>query len=150
MAGWREWVALPELGIAAIQAKVDTGARSSSLHAALIDVEAQAGTVNFEVRPDHENPDYTVRCNVPLLEVRPVRSSNGQVEERPVIRTRLRIGDVEREADLTLTSREGMGFEMLLGREAIRGEFSVDPGRSFLLGGSRHRTPEQLEAKEDS
>lgn len=139
MIGWREWVALPNLQIAAIKAKVDTGARSSSLHATGIVIDATR--VSFEVRPDHDDPGQVVRCRTELLELREVKSSNGQVEERPVVRALLLIGSDKRVVDLTLTSREGMGFEMLLGREAIRGSFAVDPGRSFLLGGSRHVAP---------
>lgn len=144
--GWREWVSLPALGIASMKAKVDTGARSSSLHALDITIDEERGNVTFDVCPDHEEPSATVRCHSPLLEVRPIKSSNGMVEERAVIRTPLRIGRSVREADLTLTSREGMGFEMLLGREAIRGTFVVDPSRSFLLGGSRYRSQKHLQS----
>ena len=88
--------------------------------------------VRFKVHPYQGDRDRTVVAEAPLVEVRPVRSSNGQVEERPVIRTQLQLRDYEWSADITLTHRKAMAFRMLLGREALRGRFLVHSGRSFL------------------
>lgn len=135
--GWREWVSLPDLGVKRVKAKVDTGARSSSLHA--FDVEVvrgrgrSHGKVRFQVHPIQHDSGTTIYCEVPLHDERLVRSSDGRQELRPVIRTKIDILGESWEIDLTLTSRDVMGFRMLLGREAIRRRFLVDPGRSFRL-----------------
>lgn len=130
--GWREWVSLPGLGIKRVKAKVDTGARSSSLHA--FDVEVlPRGRVEFKVHPIQDDSKTTIVCQAPLHDQRLVRSSDGRAQLRPVIRVEMEaLGEIW-EIDVTLTSRDLMGFRMLLGREAIRGRFLVDPGRSFLL-----------------
>jgi hypothetical protein len=134
--GWREWVSLPQLKISAIKVKVDTGARSSSLHAYDIEYEQRQGRtfVRFKVHPRQRNSKLVVACRAPLHDTRTVRSSTGSAQRRPVIRTSVAIGPATWDIDLTLTSRDAMGFRMLLGREAIRRRFVVDPGRSFLLG----------------
>jgi hypothetical protein len=125
--GWREWIALPDLGVQRIKVKVDTGARSSSLHASAIEVVRRGGQdiVRFEA--------LSLACEAPLHDQRHIRSSDGRQELRPVIRTRVEVLGESWEIDLTLTSRDLMGFPMLLGREATRRRFVVDPGRSFLL-----------------
>lgn len=132
--GWREWVALPELGISRIKAKVDTGARSSSLHAYDIEVfsRGRRDYVRFVVHPVQRETKTTVHCIAELYEHRHVRSSSGHREYRPIIRTSLELGGERWPIDLTLTTRDAMGFRMLLGREAIRGRFVVEPGRSYL------------------
>lgn len=132
--GWREWVALPDLGISAVKAKVDTGARSSSLHAYDVRYVRRGGHryVRFDAHPVQRNDRRIVHCEAPLHDERYVRSSNGKRELRPVIRTTCAIDGREWAIDLTLTSRDTMGFRMLLGREAIRGRFIVDAGRSYL------------------
>lgn len=134
--GWREWVALPGLGIDWIKVKVDTGARSSTLHA--IDVHRferdGAAWVRFAVHPYQRDFAKTVRCEAPLVDERHVRSSVGHVQHRPVIRAVVRSGAVEWPVEITLTNRDAMGFRMLLGRQAIRHRFVVDPGRSYLAG----------------
>ncbi len=134
LIGWREWVGLPELGIPAIKAKVDTGARSSSLHA--FDVEPfQQGDkkyVRFKVHPRQRDARTTVEAEAELLEYRHVRSSGGHLTWRPVILTTLELLDQQWTVELTLASRDAMGFRMLLGRQAIRGRFAVDAGRSYL------------------
>jgi hypothetical protein len=132
--GWREWASLPELGVRAVKAKVDTGARSSCLHAYdLREVQRQGRTwLSFKVHPLQRNDRYIVECESPLLEYRQVTSSNGRRELRPVIRTDIELGERRWEIELTLTRRDAMGFRMLLGREAVRGSFMVDPGRSYL------------------
>ncbi|HVS66693.1 MAG TPA: RimK/LysX family protein [Thermoanaerobaculia bacterium] len=133
--GWREWIQIPELGQFLIKAKVDTGARSSSLHAYDLEIVDRDGIewVRFVVHPLQRDTEVTVECEAPLLERRWVRSSTGERQLRPVIRTDLLLAGRPWPIDLTLTSRDVMGFRMLLGREAIRRRFLVDPGRSYLL-----------------
>lgn len=136
VVGWREWVCLPDLGIDAIKAKVDTGARSSALHAVDI-TELHRGKqawVRFAVHPMQRDSDRTVFCDAPVLERRAVRSSSGHVQLRYVIRTDLELLGRRWPIDLSLSSRTEMGFRMLIGREAIRRHFVVHPGISFLGG----------------
>jgi hypothetical protein len=132
--GWREWVALPELDIQRIKVKVDTGARSSSLHAYDIEVfsRGRRDYVRFTVHPVQRESRTTVHCVAELHEHRHVRSSSGHREYRPIVRTLVELGGERWPIDLTLTTRDAMGFRMLLGREAIRKRFLVDPGRSYL------------------
>lgn len=132
--GWREWIALPDLRIPWIKAKVDTGARSSALHAEDIRIvrHGRVEHVEFVVHPEQRSLAGTRHCRARLVELRHVTSSNGRREERPVIRTTCAIGDDVYEIETTLTSRSSMGFRMLLGRQAIRGHFVVDPGRSYV------------------
>ncbi|MEY2432615.1 MAG: hypothetical protein QOC92_2340 [Acidimicrobiaceae bacterium] len=139
--GWREWVGLPNLGVDAIKAKVDTGARSSSLHAWDIEVDEASELVRFSVHPLQDDESIVVAATAPLIEHREVRSSNGEVELRPVIRTRAIVRGREFEIELGLSRRDEMGFRMLLGRSAIRRRFVVDPGRAFLGGGDRFSRP---------
>ncbi len=134
--GWREWVALPDLGISLIKVKVDTGARSSALHAFKIKEIPEAGgtKVKFQVHPFQRNAKTTLECQADLLEYREVRSSGGHVTLRPVVVTTIRFMDQEWPIELTLVSRDSMGFRMLLGREAVRGRFFVDAGQSYYGG----------------
>jgi len=131
--GWREWLALPELGVERLKAKVDTGARSSSLHAfdLQIDGDEPGSWVHFSIHPMQRKSDLEVRCKARLHEHRYIRSSNGQRELRPIIRTSVVLCGERWPIDLALTSRDAMGFRMLLARQAIRGKFLVDPGRSY-------------------
>lgn len=122
-----------------MKAKVDTGARSSSLHAFDVEVAETAGVVRFAVHPLQDDDLTVVPCTAELVELREVRSSNGEAEVRPVIRTTAVIAGSPFEVELTLTRRDEMGFRMLLGRSAIRGRYVVDVSRSFLGGGDRHR-----------
>lgn len=131
--GWREWAGLPELGVIRVKAKVDTGARSSTLHAFDIEVLPLRRVVRFKVHPLQGAGKPEISCEAPLLEQRWIRSSNGKRDLRPVIRTELELGGERWSIDLTLTSRDEMGFRMLLGREAIRKRFVVDPACSFLV-----------------
>ena len=135
--GWREWVNLPELGILKVKVKVDTGARSSSLHA--VDVRLvrrkKRTLVHFNVHPLQGDTSHTVSCTAELIDERWIKSSNGKRELRPTIRTYVGFGDETWSIDLTLTSRDMMGFRMLLGREAVRRRFLVDAGRSYLMKG---------------
>lgn len=129
--GWREWVSIPSLNVDLIKAKVDTGARTSTLHAANIEVENDI--VSFDLHPDQHSDDNTIHESCPVSDYKDVRSSNGQTENRPMITTIIHIAEYQFEIDVTLTSRDDMGFRMLLGRTAIRRRFVVDPSRSFLL-----------------
>lgn len=136
VVGWREWIALPELGVAAIKPKIDTGARSSSLHAFNIESFERDGEawVRFEIHPFQRDTETTVRAEARVLEQRLVRSSSGHAALRPVILTAIELGGQRWSVELTLAARDEMGFRMLLGREALRGRMVVEPGRSYLVG----------------
>ncbi len=138
--GWREWLALPDLGIDYIKAKVDTGARTSALHAFRVEPFSKDGEewVRFDMHPLQYDPQVVVNCEAPVLDRREVRDSGGHTEMRYVIRSRILIGDADINAEITLTDRESMKFRMLLGRTAMRSNYLVDPGRSYLS-----RTPPQ-------
>lgn len=132
--GWREFLSLPELGIAKIKAKIDTGARSSALHAFDIEHFERDGvpSVRFKVHPKQRNSSISAIAEAPLLDQRHIRNSGGQTQLRPVIQTVIGLGEYRWSIELTLTNRDAMGFRMLLGRQAIRKRFWVDAGRSFL------------------
>lgn len=136
MIGWREWVALPDLGIRAVKAKVDTGACSSSLHAIDVHEFTRAGVrmVAFRVHPIQRNSRAFVESEAKLLEYRHVKSSGGHQTLRPVIVTTVELLGIRWPIELTLASRDTMGFRMLLGREALARRFLVDAGRSFQGG----------------
>ena len=142
--GWREWVQLPQLGIAKVKAKIDTGARSSSLHAYDLKYFEREGEpwVRFKVHPRQRSSRDPVVAEAPVLEFRKIRSSNGHVTKRPVILTHVDVLGESWEIELTLANRDAMGFRMLLGREAIRGKLLVDSGASFLSG-----VPKRLKSK---
>ncbi len=133
--GWREWVSLPELGIDKIKAKIDTGARSSAIHAFDIEPFFHEGRhlVRFKVHPYQRDILHSVVTVSPLLDERQVRNSGGHAELRLVILTPIEIGGHQWPIELTLTNRDVMGFRMLLGRQGLRHRFLVEPGRSFLL-----------------
>ena len=134
--GWREWVGLPALRTEWIKAKIDTGARSSSLHAFGVHPFTRDGVewVRFEVHPWQRSADNSAEVEAEIIDWRSIRSSSGQSEERPVIRTDLRIGSGVHSIELTLARRDEMGFRMLIGREGMRRRFVVDPARSYLAG----------------
>lgn len=136
VVGWREWVALPAIGVRAIKAKIDTGARSSALHAYNIERFDRAGErwVRFTIHPWQRDVATTVVGEAPLLDDRWVRSSSGRQELRPVVTTDVELMGVRWPIELTLSNRDQMGFRMLLGRQAVRGRFIVDPGRSYRGG----------------
>jgi hypothetical protein len=134
--GWREWVGLPDHGVEWLKAKVDTGARTSSLHAAglhTFEVENREW-VRFHVYPWQRSTADAVQVEARVLDRRQVRSSSGTTERRPVVVLPVRIGSRTVDVEFTLTRRDQMGFRMLLGRQALRRRFLVDTGRSFLLG----------------
>ena len=134
--GWREWVALPDLGLPAIKAKVDTGARTSALHAFLIEPYTEAGVdmLRFLIHPIQKNQDLSIECRCPVHDQREVTDSGGHTEMRYVIQTRLVSGDAEWPIEMTLTNRDTMAFRMLLGRRAMEQRFIVDPAASYLRG----------------
>jgi hypothetical protein len=134
MIGWREWVGLPELGVARVKAKIDTGARTSAIHAFDIESYRRGGTpwVRFELHPLQRNNELRVRCDAPVLDERVVRSSTGHAERRFVIATALLLGELSWPIEISLAQRDEMGFRMLIGRTAIARRVLVDPGRSFL------------------
>lgn len=131
--GWREWLALPELGIARIKAKVDTGARSSALHAYDIAYFDHQGSqfVRFKVHPVQRNSRIVRACEAEVIDMRNVTTSGGHITLRPVIFTDVELSNQRWKVELTLIARDEMGFRMLLGRQALRDHFLVDPGSSF-------------------
>ncbi|CAN5449266.1 ATP-dependent zinc protease [soil metagenome] len=138
LVGWREWLALPDLGIPGIKAKVDTGARTSALHThdyTIFDGD-RGECVRFHIHPLVRRPEIEITCEAPLLDRRQVKDSGGHPEDRPFIETTARIGRFEWKIQMSLTSREGMKFRMLLGRTALAGLFLVDSRSSFLMGSS--------------
>ena len=133
--GWREWLSLPDLGLAAVRAKVDTGARSSALHVDWLEPFELDGMpwVRFALHPvDARLPGESSQA--PVLDRRPVTDSGGHVTERVFIATRIALAGQSFVAEINLTSRRNMLFPMLLGRTALAGRFIVDPERSFVLG----------------
>jgi len=134
--GWREWLALPDLGVDRIKAKVDTGARTSSLHAWNIREFERDGHswVRFVLHPEQRNDTFEIEVEAPLCERRHVRPSTGKRQLRPVIETSVVVMGQSFTTEITLASRDAMGFRMLLGRQALRERFLVDSARSYLGG----------------
>lgn len=143
--GWREWLELPELGIERIKAKVDTGARTSALHAFSVEPFNKAGEdwVRFCLHPLQHDVDTVVTCEAAIKDRRTVSDSGGHREERYVIETTLQLGEQQRQVEVTLTDRESMIFRMLIGRTAMQ-SLAVDPNASFLLGGDKTTPPQSL------
>ena len=141
LIGWREWVALPDLAIPQIKAKVDTGAKTSALHAFYVKRFERDGVswVKFGVHPLQASVGQVIECEARVKDVRRVTDSGGHAEMRPVIETSLLVQGEVRVIELTLTDRENMMFRMLLGRNALKKRFVVDSGKSFLLGGNKNR-----------
>jgi hypothetical protein len=138
-AGWREWVALPDLGVERIKAKLDTGAATSALHAVHIRRFSADGVdrVAFDVHPDQHRAYRTVSCVAAVVDERLFKSSNGHRERRLVIRQLLAIGGRQFPIEISLTNRDTMGFRMLIGRSAMKRRVLVDPGSSFCAGDPR-------------
>jgi hypothetical protein len=143
--GWREWVRLPDLLKLPIKAKIDSGARTSSVHCFAMRrfFDAGAPMIEFVLHPLQRRNDPALTCVAPIKDERMVRSSNGEQEMRIVVETKARLGDIIWPIELTLADRDVMGFRMLLGREAVRRRFLIDPGRSFRQS---RRLPKAIKA----
>lgn len=134
--GWREWVALPDLNIPAIKAKIDTGAKTSSLHAFDMEVFRAGGgqKVRFGIHPLQRNTDIVLYCEADIKDLRTVTDSGGHGEERYVICTTLSLGNHRLPIEITLARRDNMKYRMLLGRSALRGRFLIDLEKAYLFG----------------
>lgn len=135
--GWREWCAFPELNIPAIKVKIDTGAKTSAIHADFVEAYSIKGEpyVRFTVHPLQRNREITCVCEAKVKDYRLIISSNGGREKRYVIETNFKVGNIEFKSDLTLTTRYGMKFRMLLGRDSLKqGNFLIDSTKSYALG----------------
>jgi len=134
--GWREWVSFPELNIHKIKAKIDTGARTSALHAFMIEPFSCESKlwVRFAIHPIQGDSDTVVECEAPVKDQRIVRDSGGHDELRYVIDTQIAIGDDLIHSEVTLTDRDTMMFRVLLGRTALRSRYVVYPGKSYMQG----------------
>ncbi|MCB1072468.1 MAG: ATP-dependent zinc protease [Chlamydiia bacterium] len=133
--GWQEWVSLPGLEIPAIKAKIDTGAKTSSLHAFDIEpiMKNKKEYVKFYVHPIQRNKTISIPCCCPIFDIRNVMSSNAQVEERYVIKSLLSLGGEKWEIEITLSDRDPLRFRMLLGREALASRVVIDPSKALRL-----------------
>lgn len=143
--GWREWANIPDLGIERVKAKIDTGARTSALHAMHLQTFKHQGEtfVRFRVHPTQRRRRPEILCEAKLKDIRSVKNSGGQTEERYVIETTITIGKHDFTVEINLTNRAPMGFRMLLGRTALHRRFLVNPGASYLL--SRPQTAHKPE-----
>lgn len=144
--GWREWISLPDLGLHAIKAKIDTGAKTSALHAFNVEHYKENGIemVRFRVHPIQMDQELQIECTAPLKDRRVVTDSGGHKEMRYVIETDVVIESHRYSIELTLTDRDTMRFRMLLGRSAMKERVVVDPSASYLNGKlDPHRIYEQ-------
>lgn len=136
--GWREYLAIPALHIEKIKAKIDTGARTSALHVTDLEIKKRktGDFAYFKVHPVQRKslPSYEAKAKV--VEYREIKSSNGSTSERPVIEVDIFLGGQKQKIELTLVNRDLMGFRMLLGREAVRKGFLVNPGKSYMISKS--------------
>jgi len=153
IVGSEEWCAFPELGIPTIKARVDSGAKTSALHAVNISPFQKDGDnwVKFDINPIQNNTKTVIHCQAPLVDKRIVKSSSGFREQRYVIKSEIQVGEIHWEVELTLTNRDSMGFRMLLGREAMSGRLLVDPEQKYLLGQpTKEKLKEYYDKNEES
>ncbi len=134
--GWREWVTLPELNLEHIKAKIDTGARSSALHAFAIEPYRKQNQrwVMFAIHPEQNNTELVIECHAAIKDRRIVSDSGGHKQRRYVIETQLLLGSAIISAEMTLTNRDSMLFRMLIGRTTLNDRFLIDPSASFCQG----------------
>lgn len=134
--GWREWIGFPDLNIHKIKAKIDTGARTSALHAFMVEpfIRDSLQWVRFAIHPIQGDTDTVVQCEAPVKEQRIVRDSGGHEELRYVIELLITIGEDLIRCEVTLTDRDTMAFRVLLGRTALRGKYVIHPGKSYIQG----------------
>lgn len=134
--GWREWVALPQVGIPAIKAKIDTGARTSALHTFQVEMFQSGGSqrVRFGIHPIRKRPDIEIFCEADVTDYRTVSDSGGHREKRYIITTEVALRDQVWPIEISLTNRENMLFRMLLGRTAMKGRMIVNPDLSYVTG----------------
>jgi hypothetical protein len=149
--GWREWVSLPDLGLPLINAKLDTGARTSALHAFNVRTfsEENVPRVEFKIQPKQRNLETVITCTANLIDKRTVKNSGGHSEDRWVIESLLCIGGHAWPIEITLTSRDDMRFRMLLGRHALRKRGVVDSARSYLVGKRPKKPKKDTSAAQD-
>jgi hypothetical protein len=147
--GWKELVDLPDLGLRRVKGKIDTGARTSTLHVhSLVYLEPLAGSADrgraaeITLTPDRHDPSFLVTARVQVLRQVEVRDSGGHLELRPLIATELVLGPVRKRIFVTLSDRSGMLFRMILGRKAMEGDFLVDPASKYLLRAWHRRRAE--------
>ena len=139
IAGWREWAQLPELGVEMIKVKIDTGAKTSSLHAFDLSTFTYEGRecVQFDIHPIQDNDNIRQTCLCPVVDYRWITSSTGHSQQRFIIQTLLKIGEFSSFIEISLANRDEMGFRMLVGRNAFKKGVLINPSHSFLLS---HRT----------
>lgn len=136
--GWREYIALPDWGIDRVRVKVDTGARTSAIHVAEYE-ELEDGHARFEVVVSERPKMRTIMVEAPLVREAVVKPSSGKRQRRPVVKTTMRLGGVEKEIEISLVSRKGMLCRMLLGRTALKHDFIVDVSRTYLASEKRRK-----------
>lgn len=133
--GWQEWCALPDLGLPGVLAKIDTGAKTSALHAVDIKPSKEMeGWLDFKVQPVRRRRRPAIACSARCIETRAVTSSNGETEQRPVVEVQLSLGGHTFLTEVTLTNRDDMGLRMLIGRQSLKRRFIVDPSLSCCCG----------------
>ena len=135
IAGWREWGQLPQLGIEGIKVKIDTGAKTSSLHAFELFpfIHEKKHWIQFDIHPIQDNDTIIHRCISPIIDYRWITSSTGHKQQRYIIRTLLKIGEFTSTIEISLANRDEMGFRFLVGRDSIKGHLLVDAAHSFIL-----------------
>lgn len=133
IVGWKEWCSLPDLGIPIIKAKIDTGARTSSLHTTHMEhfKQNQKDYVKFMLYPLQKNTAIQKLCQAEVIDLRHIKNSGGHIEERAVIRTHLQLGSNQWPIEITLTNRNSMRFRMLLGRQAFKSNICINPNKPY-------------------